>query len=229
VKKLIICAVTAILAAISPARAISLFENNQAGWNSMVTTLVVTTINWDDLSLANGTSQTIPGNQYSGLTGSPTLSVDAGSGLYVIDPGPSFFQEDFITVSGENVFAPDDYPASPQGILTISFGTPVYALGAWFLDVEGDYAGTGIKVGGTLYAFSANQGDNSQSFLGIVSITPFTTVEIYMANGPVSDGVGIDDIVYAVPEPATLFLLGLGGLSLRLRSLRQAQGKQDRF
>lgn len=217
-KKLItFCAVVAVIFVASPSQAVSLFENDESGWDSMVTTLV-TNINWDDLVLANGTSQTILGNRYSGLTGSPTLSVDASSGLYVIDPGPLFFQEDFIPVSGENVFAPDNYPDSPQGILTVSFGTPVYALGAWFLDVETDYAGTGIKVDGTLYSFSANQGDNSQSFLGIVSTTPFTTAEIHMANGPVSDGVGIDDLKFAVvPEPTTLLLLGFGALLLRKR------------
>ena len=214
-KFITVCAVAAIMLAVSPARAVTKYENDKAGWDSMVIGLV-TTINWDDLALANGTSQTILGNRYSGLTGSPTLSVDASSGLYVIDPGPKYYEEDFIPISGENVFSPDDYPASPQGVLTISFGAPVYALGAWFLDVEGDYAGTGIKVGGTLYAFSANQGDNSQSFLGIISTTPFTTAEIHLANGPVSDGVGIDDVYY-VPEPATLLLFGLGGLFLRRR------------
>lgn len=214
-KKLIIVVVTMFLVA-SPVRAVSLFENDEGGWNSMVTALV-TTINWDDLALDNGTSQTILGNQYSGLTGSPVLSVDGGSDLYIIDPGPSFYEEDFIPISGENVFSPDDYPASPEGILTISFGTPMYALGVWFLDVEGDYAGTGIKVDGTLYSFSANQGDDSQSFLGIVSTTPFTTAEIHMSSNSGGDGVGIDDVVYAVPEPTTLLLLSLGGLFLRKR------------
>ena len=42
------------------------------------------------------------------------------------------------------------------------------------------------------------------------------------------DDFAIDDISL-VPEPGTILLLGLGGLFLRLRSLRQAQGKQDRF
>ncbi len=202
--------------AVSPARAVTKYENDKAGWDSVVTSLV-TTINWDDLALANGTSQTILGDRYAGLIGSPTLSVDASSGLYVIDPGPKYYEEDFIPISGENVFSPDDYPASPEGILTITFDKPVYALGAWFLDVEGDYAGTGIKVDGTLYSFSANQGEDSQSFLGIISSTPFTTAEIHMSTNPGGDGVGIDDVYY-VPEPGTLLLLGLGGLFLRRRS-----------
>jgi hypothetical protein len=191
---------------------------DQASWETALTA-PFNTINWDDVALDNGTSTLISGNRYSGMAGSPMLSVDAGSGLYVIDPGPSFYEEDFVPVSGENVFAPDDYPASPQGTLTISFGTPMYALAAWFLDVESDYAGTGIEVGGTLSAFSSNQGDNSQSFLGIVSTTPFTTAKIRMATGPATNGVGIDDVMYAVPIPGAVLLgiLGLGAVGLKLR------------
>ena len=202
------CAFFAATARAGPT--ITLYENDKAGWDAVVTT-PIGTINWDDVALPNGSSVTILGDRYSGMAGSPTLSVDAGSGLYVIDPGPSFFDADFIPVSGENVFAPDDWPVSPQGTLTISFGTPVYALGAWFLDVEADYANTGIEVGGTLYSFSANQGDNSQSFLGIVSSTSFTTAKIHMATGPASNGVGIDDVTYAViPAPGAILLGSIG-------------------
>jgi hypothetical protein len=224
-KKLItICAVAVVALSSATAQAVvTVFENNKAGWDAAVTTPVVT-INWDDVALDNGTSTTILGTRYSGLPGSPILSVDAGSGLYVIDPGPNWFEEDFIPVSGENVFAPDNYPTSPEGTLTISFGTPVYALGAWFLDVETDYAGTGIEVAGTLYHFSANQGDNSQSFMGIVSSSSFTTAKIKMATGPSTNGVGIDDVTYAVvPVPGAILLGGIGvglvGWLKRRRSL----------
>jgi len=210
-KKLItICAAVGMILAAFPAQAsVTLFENNETGWNTTVTT-PITTINWDDVTVADGTSKTILGSRYSALAGSPTLSVDAGSGLYVINPSTSYFGTDFFPVSGENVFSPDS-AGSPEGILMISFGTPVYALGAQFLDVEGDYAGTGIKVGGTLYPFSGNQGDNSQSFLGIVSSTPFTTVNIYMSANTGGNGVGIDDVKYAVvPAPAAILLSGIG-------------------
>jgi hypothetical protein len=212
-----ICAIFIVLA--GSANADLTVYTNQANWAAALSA-PINTINWDDVALANGTSTTILGNRYSGLPGSPTLSVDASSGLYVIDPGPVFFQEDFIPVSGENVFAPDNYPVSPQGTLTISFGTPMYALGVWFLDVETDYAGTGIEVGGTLYSFTTNQGDNSQSFLGIVSSGSFTAAKIRMATGPATNGVGIDDVMYAVPVPGAI-LLGMLGLSVAGLKLRK--------
>jgi hypothetical protein len=210
-----------LLAAGSASAAVVTFENNQAGWNAAVTT-TTNTINWDDVALADGTSTTILSTHYSGLPGSPTLAVDASSTLSVLDPSPSYFGTDFFPVSGENVFAPDDDPPpfSPEGILTISWTTPAYALGAWFLDVEGDFASTGIEVGGTLYAFSANQGDNSQRFLGIVSTIPFTSALIHMSSAANGNGVGIDDTTYAllpIPGAVLIGMLGLGIAGLKLR------------
>ena len=96
----------------------------------------------------------------------------------------------------------------------------MYALGAWFLDVEFDYDSTGIEVGGTLYAFSSTQGDNSQSFLGIVSTSPFTSANIHMSSDPGGNGVGIDDVMYAVPVPGAV-LLGMLGLSVAGVKLRK--------
>jgi len=188
---------------------------DQANWAAALSA-PINTINWDDVVVPTYYT-TISGNRYSGMFGSPMLSVDAGSSLYVVKPAAGALATDFFPVSGENVFSPDLY--TPQGILTISFGTPMYALGAWFLDVESDYAGTGIEVGGTLYAFSSNQGDNSKSFLGIVSSTSFTTANIHMATGPASNGVGIDDVMYAVPVPGAVLLgiLGLGVAGWKLR------------
>ena len=63
-------------------------------------------------------------------------------------------------------------------------------------------------------SFSSNQGQASFSFLGLVSDSPFTSVDIHFATGPSSDGVLIDDLQYAVvPVPAAvwLFISGLFG------------------
>ncbi len=208
-----------LLAAGSATAAVTEFENNQAGWNAAVTT-TTNTINWDDVALAPGASQVIAGNRYAGLPGNPTLAIDPGSQLNVLNPNAGPYAVDFFPVSQTNVFTPD-IVGSPQGILTITWTQPVYALAAWFLDVEEDFAATGIQVGGTLYAFTANQGDNSQSFLGIVSTIPFNTAQIYMsANFGNGNGIGIDDTTFAlVPIPGAVLIgmLGLGVAGLKLR------------
>lgn len=219
-----ICLMVLVVAGIARADLVTVYTD-EASWQAALTT-PVNTIDWDDVALADGNQTTISGNRYSGMPGSPALSVDAGSGLYVIDPdsdSTGYFGSDFFPVSQDNVFAPDGWPnpsVGPEGILTISFTTPAYALGAWFLDVEYDYDATGIEVGGTLYAFGSDQGDNTQSFLGITSTTPFTTAMIHMSSDSGGNGVGIDDVKYAlVPVPAAVLLgvLGLGAAGLKLR------------
>jgi hypothetical protein len=189
---------------------------SQASWEAALSGPEYT-INWDDVGVTSGTI--IAGDRYAGMPAGPTLSVDGSSQLYVGSPSAGFFGGDFVPVSGSDVFAPDN-SGSPKGVLTINFDQPVYALGAWFLDVEGDYATTGIKIGDTLYAFGGSQGDNSQSFLGIISDTSFKTAEIYMAMGSTSDGVGIDNVMYAVPLPAS-FVLGVFAMGLAGRKLRK--------
>lgn len=183
----------------------------------------VNTINWDDVAVGEGTYTTIASNRYSYMPGSPTLSVDGRSRLLVgnpTNPDGGFFGADFYPVSQNNVFSPDA-SGSPEGRLTISFDQGVYAFGTWFLDVEGDFAVTGIKVDGVLYSFGANQSDNSKSFLGIVSSIPFLSADIYMAyGGGAENGVGIDDVKYAlvpVPIAVVLGMLGLGVAGLKLR------------
>lgn len=147
---------------------------DQANWTAAVSG-PITTIDWDDVTVPDSTYTTIAPNHYVGLPGSPTLSIPGGggpqlSGLNVINPGsggPASLGDHFFPVSGDNVFA--DTPPSPEGVLTISFGTPMYAIGAWFLDVESDHGSSGIEIDGTLHAFATSQGDQSQSFLGVVS------------------------------------------------------------
>lgn len=196
---------------------------NQASWASALSA-PINTINWDDVVVPDSSYTTITGDHYSGMFGSPTLSIPAGSpqlsGLNIINPGPdgpASLGDHFFPVSGDNVFG--DTPPSPEGILMISFSTPISALGVWFLDVEGDYDATGIEIGGTLYAFDSDQGNQSQSFLGIISTAPFTTANIHMSSDLGGNGVGIDDVMYAVPVPGAVVLgmLGLGAVGIKLR------------
>jgi len=210
-RKMILSALVMALCVPMAWAGLTVYENDEAGWDAATT--LVGTINWDDVGLGTGSHTTISGSRYSSLPGSPLLSVDSSSGLYVGRPSLGWFIADFVPVSGQNVFSPDDYPSSPEGTLTITFDRPMSALGVWFLDVERDYAGTGIEVGGTLYPFSANQGDNAVSFLGVVSSDPFATATIHMATGSAKNGVGIDDVKYAVPAPGAV-LLGAAGLGL---------------
>lgn len=211
--------ITVLVASIASAD-LTVYRNDQAGWRAGLTSSYAT-IDWDNIAVEDGTNTTIAANRYSGMPLSPNLSVDADSGLYVIDPGPEYYDVDFFPTSGENVFSPDS-SGSPQGILTITFAEPTYAIGAWFLDVEGDYANSGIAIEDTgLNAFGGNQGDNSQSFLGVISDTWFTTAHIHMSsNFGNGNGVGIDDVMYAVPVPGAV-LLGMLGLSVAGVKLRK--------
>lgn len=209
-KKLSLCLLVGLLVSMSVQANVTVFENDAAGWNAA--TVVKGTINWDDVAVADSGYQVISGSHYSSLAGSPQLSIDSSSGLYIVNPGSGLLGGDFIPVSGENVFSPDaDPPASPEGNLTITFNQTMNSIGVWFLDVEEDYANTGIKIGDTLYSFSGSQGDDSQSFLGIVSSTGFTTAEIYISYPDHINGVGIDDLSYGVvPAPGAVLLASMG-------------------
>ena len=179
------------------------------------------TIDWDDVTVDDGSSTTIGANHYAALFGSPELAMTGDrTNLYIVNPNSSLLGNDFIPVSGENVFSPT-LPPSPEGKLTITFDQEMHGIGAYFLDVEGDHAVTGIKVNDLFYNFASNQGDNSQSFLGVIDSAGFLSADIYMAfdQGAVN-GVGIDDVVYGqIPAPgaALLGLLGCGAISVLRR------------
>jgi hypothetical protein len=205
---------------------------DEASWLDAVGGEADGRIDWDTPAMDEGQHTVIAGDHYSSLFAGPTLSVDAGSGLYVGNPDPTvdndsgFFGSDFVAVSGNNVFSPD-LAGSPEGILTITFEQPIHAIGAWFLDVEQDYLYTGIEINGVRYHFNGSQGDDAQSFLGVTGVGAFTEARIHMSSKAGQNGVGIDDVVYAVaPAPAAVWagfvLMGaVGGVAGSKRKLRR--------
>ncbi|MHC4740742.1 MAG: PEP-CTERM sorting domain-containing protein [Planctomycetota bacterium] len=96
--------------------------------------------------------------------------------------------------------------------VTFTFDTAQLRVGAW-VDAFWDYPVT-LSVldvhGSQIGSVSAEPRD--WTFLGLESETPIWGVSVW-GMVPV-----IDDLTYEVPEPATLLLLGLGGLSLLQRS-----------
>jgi len=149
------------------------------------------------------------------LSFGPTLSLIQGAGLFSGNLAPS----QVTASSGTNVFGPTNGSTSIQGIVRIEFDSPINSIGAYFFDVEADFALTGFSTvlgAAPDVTFSAFQGQSSQTFLGLVSSTPLTGVDIHFATGPSIDGTVIDDLRFgasSVPEPSSLFvLIGAAGM-----------------
>jgi hypothetical protein len=210
-----------LLAAVPGALAdIIVYENDVTGWHDAVADLPVSLIDWDDVEAPESGYVTIEPDHYAGMPAGPVLTPDAGSDLYLINPGDYCYADFDPPVSEENVFSLEgNCPEGDwSGVLTVEFETPVLAFASYFLDVEGQYASTGLAVNDELYAFSGEQGNNSQAFLGIVADTPFDTLQVHLASArpdPGSlDAIALDDTAYAVPEPTVLMLFAAGTLLL---------------
>jgi hypothetical protein len=189
---------------------VNVFENNKPDWLNAVGQQTVTTISFDNITVPPGTDppvQSINGDEFSSNPGNPVISLVAGTGIFVGNPALRQIPN---PPSGANMLIPDT--VSIEGILKITFNEPVKAIGATFVDAEADFATTGfsLNIGAPVpdVAFSSDQGNASFSFLGLVSDTPFTEVEIHFASRTGFDGALLDDLVYSLtggPPGSTIF------------------------
>jgi hypothetical protein len=139
-------------------------------------------------------------------------AVNDGSGIWQIDQTPYF----------HGVCPRVDNEAR----IHLVFPSPVTAFGADFMSMCNQLStydqGLSLEVNGILYAFETLMPTNDGTgFLGFTSSVPFSMVTIM---DPVTGAwrlgqtFGLDNVSFvAVPEPATMILLGWGGFVLRKR------------
>lgn len=204
------------------------FENDFTQWSNALPG-AAHTIDFEAISAPSPT--VINGDEFSGHPLSPTFSIIEGNAMYVGNPGAS---QVLTPTSGQNTLFPE-CNRSCKGIIRVNFDQAVSAVGAYFIDVEADFATTGFSLnlgGGTPEVnFSASQGQNAQSFLGLISDQPFSAVDIYFATGPTIDGTILDDLMYSaspVPLPAPLFLFASSILGFFLISFRRSAARTKR-
>ena len=138
-------------------------------------------------------------------------SIDDGSSILNIDETP-FFRGGCLR-------------ADPDVLINLRIPFSAIAFGGDFTSTHSS-DGLVLQVDGLQYSFEELlPSDDGDGFLGFISSNVFSTVTLF---DPVQDDpannvfrlgetFGLDTVSFAVPEPATLFILGLGTLLTRKR------------
>ncbi len=172
-----------------------------------------TTIDFDD-----GSNLTVANTRYLDL--GIEFSRDDGYGVVL-------YEEQF-TTSPPNVLATvKTSPTGPPWVmhLNASFSSPTFELGAFFGNDQGyGYTATTLSIfdlhnvpSGSVTVLT-NNNNRTDQFIGLRSDVPFYSARF--ENNGTWLSVSLDDMIFTVPEPATVLLLGLGGFAL-LRKRRE--------
>ncbi len=127
--------------------------------------------------------------------------------------------------------------AGGERYFTLTFSAPTVAFGFCGSSISnyasfGNFALTAVRLddGELIDVVNVPTGtipDDSASFFGLVSDTPFTTVTLLNPAIGTTDGIGMDDITLPSPPPLAQLLtgsLGLAGLAVRRRDAGRAAG-----
>jgi len=213
-------ALVVLVCAALPARAAVTTYTDRTAFLNALGSAPTTTIDFD--STAAGTVIT-NGSPFAGVVfdySDPTYDLVVLDGLDTTS-SPNFLGVDDSTTTG--FFFPED-------LLTLTFPTPVRAVGGFFVTPAGILdgvlhltTGAGTANSGLLPTATLPSGDEAW-FVGLIADSPVTTATF------TSDFTvlvyNLDDITYApVPEPmsATLVVMGLAGMACR-RHAREPRG-----
>lgn len=134
------------------------------------------------------------------MTGSPSTAADRNK----IDIPPHNFA--VLNVDGTPLM--NVLTFLPQSLF-LTFDTPINAFGADFSDFNNQLRRTNIIVNGTTILPPIYPGGVVQ-FFGLVSDSPFNSVEFRAIDSVFGDGYGIDNVEYsttAAPEPTSVALM----------------------
>jgi hypothetical protein len=195
---------------------VTVFQGDHAAWAAAAGALR-TLITFDDFALASGASSAIAADHYPGLTLAGIPSVPGSGAPFALNPNATDRSNGVQPVSEFNVLQLGS-PAIRNGILEITFDTPIIAFGGYFIDVETSQAApsTGIwtNADNIRYGYGGSFGNGTKHFIGMVSNTPFTKARIHLASdvSPSTDGLAFDNMEYAVPAPGVAGLFGLAAV-----------------
>ena len=182
--------------------------------------------------LANDEEKVIDFESYvdgTPVTGQPTISgnewSDWGVEFAAIESGAVLSLYENLTKEEYHSATHTLMPSGDRSSILITLPQPVLTFGMYIVDNEITSATELIILEGSdgaiLGEFAMPVDPNgttpplSVDFRGYISDTPIA--KVYVIEDSDGEGLSLDDVMYSVPEPATLGLLALGGLALLRR------------
>jgi hypothetical protein len=202
----------ALLCVVAPARGGIVTFVTPAAYNAA--TSGNTTLNFTGIAPANGfvTVPVPPGLVIGGVNFSINTAQSNGS-LFVVDTG--FSNNHF----GATVLDSQFSTSTNENIL-ITLPHPVTAAAFDFFTINSEPVTFALSNGASFSA--TTPGSHGGDFIGVTSSTPFNSVEL---SQPIGDALALKDFTFgtAVPEPASLTLVAVGGFGLLCFGRRKRQ------